>query len=118
MVRKSYCIMCGEQKDGLEVKNDRVLESIRWFKKNVTKNEKNNRLVVCKDDYTKYAAQRKRYESRQHLWLAFGIIFAVTGIILSPAIYTLIIGLIVLFFLYLLSLLNYMPALQVEAKKQ
>lgn len=111
---KSYCIICGEEKDGIEIKDDYVLSSIRWFKTNVTKTEKNNRLVVCKDCYPKYASMRKRYESRQALYVGLGIVFAIMSLVLAPSVTTLFMDIILILFLYALSLLTYMPKLKIN----
>ncbi len=115
--QKSFCIICGNETNGIEVENDFVINSIRWLKTKVTKNVKNNRLVVCKACYPKYKEQRKRYESRQRLYLAFGIIFAFLSIVVSPRIGTVLISAAVVLFLYLMSLLSYMPKIRIGIKK-
>ncbi|MEM3781464.1 MAG: hypothetical protein QXT43_00675 [Candidatus Micrarchaeaceae archaeon] len=111
--QRSVCIICGNEKQGLEVENDFVINSIRWFKKNVTKNERNNRLVVCRDCYIKYAGMRKKYEGRVRLYLALGIIFALFAFLVSAdKLYALAIGAFVVALLYLFSMLSYMPKLK------
>ncbi|MEM0074698.1 MAG: hypothetical protein QXS17_01640 [Candidatus Micrarchaeaceae archaeon] len=96
------------------MQNDFIISSIRWFKKNITKNEQNNKLVVCKECYTEYSSARKRYEGRMKLYLALGIIFALFAIIVSSdKLYALGIGVLVVALLYLFSLLSYTPKLKI-----
>ncbi|EQD59708.1 hypothetical protein B1B_08080, partial [mine drainage metagenome] len=42
------------EKTGHRRQRDYVIGAIRWFKKNVTKNEKGHALVVCKACYPAY----------------------------------------------------------------
>ena len=85
---KEYCIICGERRSGLPVEDDYVISAIRWFKANVTKNEKNNSLVVCRDCYSKYKRQRKRYEAqaaqlhrlRESIFMMVGLLISQHGI--------------------------------------
>mgnify|MGYP001626360183 FL=1 len=113
---KSVCIICGKEKPGIEVKPDFVIESIRWIKRNITKNEKGNRLVVCRDCYPAYRKLRERFERREKIYLTLGILFALLSFLLSSnKLYGLGIGLLVIALLYLFSLLNYMPSLNIEA---
>ena len=107
------CIICGKRIAGLEVRNDYILSSIRWFKRNVTRNEKGFRLVVCKEDFPKYYKQRKSFERKRSLYVGLGIVFAAALFILSSFnLYSLLYGLGIVVFLYLLSLVSYMPALE------
>lgn len=116
--KESRCIICGEQKTGLEVSQDAVIEAIRWFKKNVTKNEKGYALVVCKQCYPKYASERKRFQRRQTLYLALGIIFALVLVIASRgALLSVFYAILVVVFMYALSLMTYVPALNVPNTK-
>ncbi|MCL4381256.1 hypothetical protein M1141_03225, partial [Candidatus Marsarchaeota archaeon] len=111
------CIICGEQKHGLPVQTDWVIESIRWFKKNITKNEKNYQLVVCKECYPKYKKMYSSYRNKQAFYIVLGAIFTALLFFASRYnIFSLISGLILLLFLYLLSLLSYMPALKMKLK--
>jgi hypothetical protein len=113
-LKKSYCIVCGKEKKGIKVEEDAVLGSIRWFKRNVTKNEKGNVLVVCKECYANYKKDRKRYESRQRTYIALGVVFVLMSMFLSPNIMTLLISLVILVILYFLSLLSYMPKINIK----
>ena len=115
------CIICGKRIAGIEVRNDYILSSIRWFKRNVTRNEKGFRLVVCKEDFPKYYKQRKSFERKRSLYIGLGVVFAAALFILSEFnLYSLFYGIGIVVFLYLLSLVSYMPALETgsEAGKQ
>jgi hypothetical protein len=114
--RKSYCIICGQEKDGIEIENDYVISTIRWFKRNITKNEKDNKIVVCKECYPKYKVLRKRFENRQKIYITLGILFIIFGMIISPRVGTLIVTVIVAIFLYLLSLLSYTPKIKLDVQ--
>jgi hypothetical protein len=123
--KETRCIICGEPKNGLEVSEDWVIKTIRAFKKNVTKNEKNYRLVVCKECYPKYAKSRSGFNKRRAIYLTLGIAFGIMAVIASsfrPA--SFLIAIIVICVMYLLSLFSYMPALvmpvidEKEAKPQ
>ncbi len=104
--------MCGEKRKGLRVREDYVIKSIRWFKRNVTRNEKGYVLVVCKEDYPKYYKARKKFESRRALYIALAVVFAALMVFISQNKLTaLVYGIIVVFFFYLLSHLTYMPSL-------
>lgn len=116
--RATYCIICGERKDGLEIEEDYVLEAIRWFKRNVTHDERGNRLVVCKKCYPDYKKRRDRYVNRQRIYVAMGVIFVILVLIVSQDPFTLIAAFIMLLLFYALSLANYMPDLKVKVKKK
>jgi hypothetical protein len=112
---EGYCIICGKQKQGIEVEEGNIIKAIRWLKRNVTKNEKGNKLVVCKECYPKYKKYRTRFERRLALYLILGVLFLVFGLMLSFRVETLILGLFVVLLMYFFALLNYMPKLK-EAK--
>jgi len=115
--RESRCIICGEEKNGLEVKEDFVIYAMRWFKRNITKNEKNYRLVVCKACYPKYYEARRKYERRQALYIVVGILFAATMILVGQnKLLAVIYGIIIILFVYILSLLTYMPAVKIPKR--
>lgn len=111
---KTYCIICGNQKKGIPVEDDFVLDLIRWFKRNVTKNEQGNRLVVCRECYQKYSAGRRRFESRQRRYLVLGILFLLVSVLLSQQLSTLIVSLFVVALLYAFSFLSYMPKINIK----
>lgn len=112
-MRESYCIICGEKKDGIEVKEDRVLSALRWFNRNVLRiPSRNNRIVVCKSCYPTYKKQRKKYLGRQRTYLVLGFLFVLFGVIIAKSLASIVIGIGLMFFLYLLSLLSYSPELK------
>ncbi len=116
-MRKSYCIVCGNERDGIEIKEDHVIKAVRWFKTNITRNEVNNRLVVCKECYPKYEKARHRYQSRRIMYTALGVIFAVLSLAVSPRLETLAVAVLVIALLYALSYLSYMPSLVIRVEK-
>lgn len=113
-MKKVYCIVCGKEKKGIAVQDDLVLDFLRWFKRNVTRNEKGSGLVVCKDDYVAYKTSRKKYESRQRAYLVLGTLFVMLTIAIYPGVATVLTSLLVLFFIVLLSLLSYTPRISIK----
>ncbi|MHB1830046.1 MAG: hypothetical protein ACYCO0_01505 [Candidatus Micrarchaeaceae archaeon] len=113
-MKATYCIICGKQKHGIPIKNDRVLEAIRWFKRNVTKNEKGNNLAICRECYPEYRKRRDRYTSRQAIYVIMGVIFLILGAAIQFKASTVMVGILLLIALYGLSLLNYTPALSIK----
>lgn len=119
MARESRCIICGERRNGLAVKEDYMIGSIRWVKRNITRNEKNYALVVCKGCYPKYKKAFDKYQRRLMVYLALGIIFAIALMIGSSNILlSLLFGAGIILFLFLLSQLSYMPALVMPAARK
>ncbi len=115
-MRESRCIICGEKKDGLEVKEDFVIEAIRWTKRNVTKGvwpEKGSRLVVCKGCFPKYSKYRSTFIRRSTLYPTLAILFLIVLVAISPnKLVGFAYGLIMAIIIAGMSLLNYMPALK------
>ncbi len=112
MKSKSYCIICGEEKEGIEVKDDNVLNALRWFNRKILRiPPRNNRIVVCASCYPKYKKQRSKYLSRQRVYLVLGALFLIFGVAIARTITAFFLSLVVLAFLYLLSLLSYTPEL-------
>lgn len=118
MVKKSNesrCIICGKAIDGIEIRNDYVIEGIRIFNRKILHKYRNYRLVVCKGCYLKYNKDRKSYLKKQATYLGIGIIFAVLLAIGSAAnIFAIFYGIIIIAFMYLLSLISYRPALNIS----
>ncbi len=114
--RESYCVMCGKKRGGVEIKEDYVINSIRWFNRTVLKQFRNNRLVICEECYPKYKEQRKKFVGRQRLYIALGVIFVILGVFLDKTIGALLIGIVILIVLYLFSLLSYVPELSYKPK--
>ena len=110
---KNYCIMCGKERSGLAVQDDAVLASIRWFKRNVTHNERNSHLVVCRDCYASYKKELQRHERRRTIYTALGILFFVVSVAVSPRIGTVIVSFGVLALLGVFSLMTYVPRIRV-----
>ncbi len=116
--RKSYCIICGNEKNGIEVKEDSVIRIIRFLKKNLFKSEKNNRLVVCKECYENYKKYRRKYVRRQAIYVALGVLFLIMLLIINPSALAFLIGLGMLLLLYLFSILNYVPEINLPKKQK
>ncbi len=117
---KKACIMCGKEKEGLNVKEDHVIAAMRWVKRNITKNPKNYHMVVCKDDFVAYKKKRDSFERKRAAYVIIGVLFMLlllafaNGRFLGALVY----GGGVIIFMYLLSLLSYMPALNMPAVQQ
>lgn len=115
----TYCIICGNSRTGIPVHDDFVLQGMRWFKRNVTKNEKGYGLVVCKQDYDAYSKNRKRYLSRQAIYVGIGLIFFLLTIAIAFSTGKfggMVFGVACLMGMFLISLLNYTPALKTEGQ--
>ncbi len=112
-MRESYCIICGEEREGVEVKEDRVLSALRWFNRTILRiPPRNNSIVVCKSCYPTYKKQRKKYLGRQRTYLVLGFLFVLFGAIIAKTVVSIVVGLGLMVFLYLLSLLSYTPELK------
>ncbi|MEM3841303.1 MAG: hypothetical protein QXN59_01240 [Candidatus Micrarchaeaceae archaeon] len=116
---ESTCIMCGKKTEGLAVREDYIIATIRWFKRNVTHNEKGNRLVVCKEDFRKYYKQRRSFERKRGTYIGLGVVFAVVLFLLSGFnLYSILYGIGIIVFLYLLSLISYVPGVDAELRQK
>lgn len=108
------CIICGEQKGGLRVKSDGIINSIRWIKRNITRNERGYDLVVCKGCFIKYRDAKAKYDRRRIMYVGIGVVFTLLLVLLSggrsPG--ALMSGIVLIALMYLLSLLSYMPSLE------
>ena len=108
------CIICGEKKDGLRVKSDSIINSIRWIKRNITRNEQGYDLVVCKGCFIKYRDAKAKYDRRRITYVGIGVAFTLLLVLLSggrsPG--ALASGIVLIALMYLLSLLSYMPSLE------
>lgn len=113
---KSVCIMCGKERQGLEVKEDNVIGAMRWIKRNITKNSKNYNMVVCKEDFLAYKKKRDGYERKQIMYVGLGLLFMLLLLLFASGRYlgAILYGLGITAFMYLLSLLSYMPSLKVR----
>lgn len=119
MMRDSYCIMCGEKKDGIPIKEDYVIGAIRWFNRKILRQPpRNNRIVVCSSCYEKYKKQRSKYLSRQKVYIVAGILFVIFGVVLTRSLQAILLSILVCIGLYLLSLLTYLPELEIPAESK
>jgi hypothetical protein len=113
--------MCGKEKDGLLVKDDYVINAIRWVKRNITKSEKNYTLVICKEDFLAYKKKRDSYERKMVIYVVIGIIFLIAlSVVSGGKLGAIGVGFIITIFLFLLAQLSYMPAVdmpQIKAKE-
>ncbi len=115
------CIMCGEHRGGIPIREDAILHAMRWFNRKVMRKERNFRLLVCKDCYLKYNKLRKNYLKKQVSYLAIGVLFAALLIAVSGGNpFAIVYGLVVIAAMYLLSIISYMPDLDIpdERKKE
>ena len=116
-MQKSYCIICGREKDGIEIEEDLQIAIIKWFKTHITKNVKNNRLVVCKECYPKYKEAYKRYKRREYLYIILWVLFFSFSLFLYPSLYSIMASLILgLLFLIIIILIE-VPALKLNKKR-
>ncbi len=109
------CIICGEAKEGLPVKEDYVIYSIRWINRHIFGKYRNHRLVVCKECYLKYSKQREKYVHKQITYIIIGVLFTFALLFGShgnPV--SLLYGIAVIIFMYALSLVSYTPALNIS----
>ena len=120
-MKKDICIMCGNERPGLEVKEDLVIGSLRWIKKTVFRAEpKNYKLVVCRDCFIAYKKKRDRYERNQLLYVSLGIILMLMFFVFSSGLYlaALFYGIVIIVFMYLLAQLSYIPAVNLPEIKE
>lgn len=115
---ESYCFVCLKKRDGIGIKRDYVLDSLRWAKKKLGRESSGNRIVVCKECYPQYTKLRKKYVSRQYTYIGLGTVFIILGLLIHPSIGAFLVGLGLLVFLFLLSLLSYMPELDLPSKQE
>lgn len=116
--QKTFCIICGKEKNGVDIRSDPIIDGLRWIKTNITHNHSNNRLVVCRDCYEKYRVSKKRFDSRKKLYLILGIIFAAFILIVNVTIFSIAFALFMIALLYLFALFNYVPDLAVGSSKE
>ena len=99
---------------GLRVKSDWIINSIRWIKRNITRNERGYDLVVCKGCFTKYRDAKAKYDRRRLTYVGIGVVFTLLLVLLSGgrSVGALMSGIVLIALMYLLSLLSYMPSLE------
>ena len=112
--RKPRCIICNAEKDGIGIRPDAVVNTLRWFNTRTFKYKNPYRPVVCRECYQKYRKARKSFEHKRAAYLVIGILFVAVLVVASRGNpYSALAGLGVIAFMYLLSLVNYMPALDI-----
>ena len=116
ILKKTYCVICGKEKKGLDVDEDEKIKLVRWIKRNILKNAKNNGLVVCKECYPKYVEMRDKYQKRQATYIGLALLFGIVALIVSPRLTTIISIVLLAVFLYILDLMNYMTFRAVKLK--
>lgn len=115
--KRPRCIICNEQKDGLAVAPDYFIDAIRWINSHTVKYENPHRPVVCRQCFAKYSKLRKSFERKRVYYLVIGVLFAGVLVFASRANpYSFLVGIGVIAFMYLLSLINYMPSLELPPK--
>ena len=112
--RKPRCIICNVEKEGIDIMPDAVVNTLRWLNTRTFKSKNPHRPVVCRECYLKYRKARKSFEHKRVAYLVIGVLFAIVLVLASRANpYSLLAGLGVIIFMYLLSLVNYIPALAI-----
>ncbi len=112
--KQPRCIVCNEQKDGISIKADNVVGALRWLNSHTVKYANPTRPVVCRECFPKYVKKRKSYETKLIAYLVIGFLFAAFIVAASranPISFLFGFGVIVL--MYLLSLISYMPPLDI-----
>jgi hypothetical protein len=90
-----------------------MIDAIRWFKTNVTKNAKNCRIVVCKECFVKYKKSYDSYQKKQIIYTILGVVFAALLVAISGnRLVALLCGIVIAIFMWLLSQLSYMPSVE------
>ena len=111
MARENRCIICGNNRDGLEVRDDFMIKIVRLFKRHVTRNEKGYRLTVCRDCYDKYKKLYDSFARKRALYIALGVVFAIVLAIVGGW-KAIPVGIVVIAIMYLVALLSYAPAVK------
>ncbi len=110
-MKPSYCIICQKKKKGLEVEDNTLIKAVRYVKRNFLKNERGNKLVVCKECFTKYYEDYKRFESRERSIFLLLSIFVILAIISSPTLGSIIALAFIIAVLYALLVAVSVPKL-------
>ncbi len=115
-MNKTACIMCAKEKPGLPVREDAMLGAMRWIKRNITRNPKNYRLVVCKEDFLTYRKKREGYERKQIIYVLIGLIFLVAlGVSTKGNLNAIAFGLVIVLLMFGLAQLSYIPSVAIPA---
>ena len=111
------CIICGEHKDGLDIRVDNVVLAIRWLNSHTFRVSNPYRPTVCKECFPKYYKARKSYEKKQVAYVILGFLFAIFLVLASggrPAAF--LFGFAIIAFMFLISLLTYVPTVDIPAE--
>ncbi len=114
---KSACIICTkETTKGHKVIEDKIIEFIRMVKSKfgIVKGYK---LVVCDECIEKYEKKRKDFERKSIFFIGIGVILAIVLLLLNLSIGSLLGGLFLLLIMIIISLMNYVPQIEKEVKK-
>ena len=115
----TICIMCGERKPGIGLRDDNVIRAVRFAKLRILKREPQTKSpVVCRQCYDKYEQARNKYKSREKIYVGLALVFAILGIALRPSIGSLGYGIFVVALFYAIALLNYMPELDLRGPRR
>jgi len=117
MRKRSICIVCKKERKGSKVEDDMYLETMRKIKGKLNV-LRNNTLVVCDECLPKAEEKRRRFEGTIMTFGVLATLMFVTFIILSPSLFSLIIGIIVAVAFMLLSLLLYYPKVEKHGKER
>jgi hypothetical protein len=111
---KKACMVCGRERDGNDIEEDHVIRAMRWFKEHVSRNAKGYRIVVCRECMPEYRRLRSRFVRRRSIYVGLGIVFTLTILVVSGGRYLGVVayGIAITLFLYLLSLVSYVPELR------
>ncbi len=112
------CIICNQEKEGIGIKEDGLIHALRMLNSYTVKYKNPNYPVVCRECFTKYRKLRKGYERKLVSYLIIGVLFAGFIIVGSggrPL--SFLFGFAIIAFMYLLSVLSYVPELEIEQNK-
>jgi hypothetical protein len=113
---KPRCIICGEEKEGLNIKIDNIVTTIRWINSHTIRAKSRGRPVVCRECFPKYYKARKSYEKKLVSYLIIGILFAIFIIVASRARpSSFLFGFAIIVFMFLLSIISYVPSVETKA---
>ncbi|MCD6549102.1 hypothetical protein J7K41_00090 [Candidatus Micrarchaeota archaeon] len=101
---KKICIICEKEREGVPIKEDLVIRTIRRIKEKLGI-AKGYKLVVCRECWEEYVKRRKSYERNMITWgllglaavIFMGILFAITGAVNIVRMMTTLIMLIAIF---------------------
>ncbi len=117
--KKPKCMICNQQKEGINIRQDSVVSAIRWLNSKTFKYSNPYRPVICRDCFLRHRKLRQDFEHKRIAYLVIGFIFLVVLIIASrgnPV--SILAGIGVVAFMYLLALISYVPALDIPEQRE